>query len=188
LQNPPALQHTNVNRDRDMQFSSSKQSDIEKVSIITHKKPRLRTLLWGKLCNFIHYNVQYVTFIVGDVLHTEIATWDTRSWQILHNIVLLEHKKKKKKTPTSILMRTPVPEPPTLRPLQNIVHTGSAKRPPAFKSLQAFLLDFSHSKAIRRRPVDISRTRDCVGIANSSNKRGALLESSCTQKVTLPFL
>jgi len=52
------------------------------------------TLVWGKLCNFIHYNVQYVTFIVGHV-HTEIATWDTRSWHMLHNILLLEHNQKK---------------------------------------------------------------------------------------------
>lgn len=74
----------------------------------------------------------------------------------------------------------------TLRPLQNIVHTGSAKSPPAFKSLPS--LFFLHSKAIRKSPEDISRTSEWVGIANSSNKRGALLESPCTQNVTLPFL
>ncbi len=74
----------------------------------------------------------------------------------------------------------------TLRPLQNIVHTGSAKSPPAFKSLPS--LFFLHSKAIRNSPEDISRTSEWVGIANSSNKRGALLESPCTQNVTLPFL
>jgi hypothetical protein len=30
----------------------------------SHKKPQLMTLVWGKLCGFIDYNVQYVVFIV----------------------------------------------------------------------------------------------------------------------------
>ncbi len=44
------------------------------------KKPWLMARVWGKLCGFIHYNVQYVVFIVAYV--TLRQQFDIRWWQM----------------------------------------------------------------------------------------------------------
>jgi hypothetical protein len=46
---------------------------LEKVGL-SHKKSQLMTLVWSKLCGFIHYNVQYyVAFIMA--YNTPISIW-----------------------------------------------------------------------------------------------------------------
>ncbi len=48
--------------------------------VFLQKKPWLMARVWGKLCGFIHYNVQYVVFIVAYV--TLRQQFDIRWWQM----------------------------------------------------------------------------------------------------------
>jgi hypothetical protein len=46
--------------------------------LLSPKKSRLMTLVWGKLCGFIHYNVRYAAFIVA--YSTQKLQFDTDVW------------------------------------------------------------------------------------------------------------
>jgi len=46
---------------------------------LPHKKSQLMTCVWIKLCGFIHYNVQYVVFIVA--YSTQKLQFAIRLWK-----------------------------------------------------------------------------------------------------------